>query len=155
MAKRIYLVTGARDWGWIERPSAPPLYSLKHEKRMRQVFGKMVPGSIVLQGGARGADVMAASLTADYGLFSLTMPYARFLGKGGGPARNRKMLAILIGLREAGWSARVLAFHDDLGESKGTVDMLKTSLAEGFTATLISVISAQTLRSSRDLRKIL
>lgn len=151
MAKRIYLITGDRFWDCTEDSCANDA----HQQRMAAVFKRLVSGSIVLQGGASGADKRAEILAMSHGMFPLTMPYARFLGKGGGPARNRKMKAVMVGLRSAGWATRVLSFHDNLAESKGTLDMVRIMLAEQFIVTYISMISAQTLRSSDDLRAML
>jgi hypothetical protein len=122
---------------------------------MCKLFGQMTPGSVVLQGGALGADNMAEEEAMDHGLFPMTMPYARFLGKGGGPARNRKMKAVATGLRAAGWAVRVLSFHEDLARSRGTLDMVRIMLDEQFVIKHISLVSASTLRSSQDLRKLL
>jgi hypothetical protein len=151
MAKRIYLVTGDRLWDCGEDSASNDA----HQQRMAAVFKRLVPGSIVLQGGASGADKRAEILAKEHKMFPMTMPYAGFLGRGGGAARNRKMLAVMVGLREAGWAAKVLAFHDDLANSRGTLDMVRIAIEQSFSATLISIISAQTLRSSKELRKLL
>lgn len=151
MAKRIYLVTGDRFWDCTEDSCA----NAAHQQRMEAVFKRLVPGSIVMQGGASGADKRAEILAKAYSMFPMTMPYAGFLGRGGGPARNRKMRAVMVGLRTAGWATRVLSFHDNLAESKGTLDMVRIMLDEQFIVTHISLVSASTLRSSNDLRKLL
>lgn len=154
MAKRIYLVTGSRTWGHYSKTHGDPEVQLER-KRMCAVFKRLVPGSIVLHGLANGADKWAEEESSNHGLFSMGMPYAGWLGRGGGPARNRKMQTVMVGLREAGWATRVLSFHQDLARSKGTLDMVSIALDERFPVTHISVVSAQTLRSSNDLRKYL
>ena len=167
MAKQLYVVTGGRTWGRSAEVLSKAGVSVKPAlvaadrrdrtaaNRMGALFAKLTPGAVVLQGGARGADEMAAQLAMEYGLFPMTMPYAKFLGRGGGPARNRKMKAVAVGLRTAGWSVKVLSFHENLATSKGTLDMVRIMLDEQFIVHHISLVSASTLRSSKELRKLL
>jgi hypothetical protein len=168
MAKQITLVTGSRYWGrrgeHLSKVGAGMTKMVVHsaqkddalaEARMCKVFQQLTPGSLLLQGLAPGADLMAQDEALEHGLFPVGMPYARFLGKGGGPARNRKMLTVMVGLREAGWKTRVVSFHEALDRSKGTVDMVRIALAERFIVHHVSLISTKTLRSSDDLKKYL
>ena len=65
------------------------------------------------------------------------------------------MKAVAVGLRTAGWSVKVLSFHENLATSKGTLDMVRIMLDEQFIVHHISLISASTLRSSKELSKLL
>jgi hypothetical protein len=73
---------------------------------------------VIISGGAQGADKLAAEVAIE-----LKIPLQEFLakweqfGKAAGPIRNQTML------RE-GQPTLVIAFHDDIKNSKGTAHML-------------------------------
>lgn len=103
------LVCGDRDWSNRER-----LYEYLdlHDEN----FGPLY----VIQGGARGADAMAGEWVRQKGR-SGTKVNAQWkkYGRAAGPIRNRKMLEYKPDI--------VIAFHDNISESKGTKDMLKAA----------------------------
>lgn len=95
------LVCGARDWAnW---------------DRVKWRLARLPAGTEIIEGGAPGADLMAARFAAENGL-PLTQIDARWdlYGRAAGPIRNRAMLDLLPGL--------VIAFHNDLKKSRGTRD---------------------------------
>lgn len=110
------LITGDREWA-----------------SRRRIKTKLIeigcPGNIevLIHGAARGADTIASEVAIELGL-----PESRIqafpakwgkLGRIAGPIRNRRML--LEG------PTQVLAFHDHIAKSKGTVDMVKISRKAG------------------------
>lgn len=74
---------------------------------------------MIIEGGAPGADQMAKAWAQDR-----RVPYWEFparwevFGKGAGPIRNREML-------DKGDPHEVFAFHEDIGSSRGTRNMVK------------------------------
>lgn len=88
---------------------------------------------IVVHGNADGIDAIADSCTTDLCLMDAVPVPARWKqdGKAAGPLRNSAMLSVLDTLRIHGYRVAVLAFHDDLGGSKGTRDMVNQALRAG------------------------
>jgi hypothetical protein len=84
------------------------------EDRLRQ----LPPNTIIIEGGCRGADLSAREVALDIGLEVVEFPAAwkKYGPKAAGPIRNIKMLKTKPDL--------VIAFHDDLGKSKGTKHMV-------------------------------
>jgi hypothetical protein len=80
---------------------------------------------MVIEGGAKGADMCGREAA-----MTLNIPYQEFrarwedYGKGAGPIRNQQML-------DEGQPDVVLAFHDDLPNSKGTKDMIRRAKKAG------------------------
>lgn len=93
-------------------------------RAVKREVDKLPPGTVVIEGGARGADRLARQAAAARGLEVRTFDadWARY-GRAAGPIRNAAMLA-------AG-PALVLAFHADLDKSKGTRDMVKRARRAG------------------------
>jgi YspA, cpYpsA-related SLOG family len=75
--------------------------------------------SLVISGGCRGADTLSVAVAKYYGIPFLEFPanWNKF-GKSAGIIRNQKML-------DEGKPDFVLAFHSDLQNGKGTLDMLR------------------------------
>jgi hypothetical protein len=97
------IVFGARDWRDVE-PIAREMQKLPH-------------GTIIIEGGAPGADTIAAEVARGLG-FDVE-EYVAEWGKyanAAGPIRNQRML--VEGRPEGG-----LAFHRDIEKSRGTRDM--------------------------------
>jgi YspA, cpYpsA-related SLOG family len=75
--------------------------------------------SLVISGACRGADSLSVAVAKCYGI-----PFVEFpadwnkYGKSAGVIRNQKML-------DEGKPDFVLAFHSDLKNGKGTLDMLR------------------------------
>jgi len=112
------LVTGDRDWNDAELI----------EKHLE----KLPKGTLIIQGGARGADTLAKQAAYRLGLEVETYKadWKRYR-KGAGPIRNRQML-------KEGKPDRGLAFHDNIENSKGTKDMIAVLKEAGIPVELIS-----------------
>lgn len=97
------IICGGRNW--------------TDEKTMERVIERLPPRSIVVHGDCRGADRMAAKISLRRGCFVIPVPAIWGLySNSAGPIRNREMLNPRPDL--------VIAFHNDLGKSKGTMDMI-------------------------------
>ena len=85
----------------------------------------------VIEGEARGADTMARLWAESRNINVEPHPanWARY-GRGAGPIRNREMLKSQPDL--------VIAFHNYIKTSKGTLDMLKVALKAGISCILVT-----------------
>tara|TARA_Y100000310_G_scaffold341525_1_gene440936 strand:- start:879 stop:1235 length:357 start_codon:yes stop_codon:yes gene_type:complete len=74
--------------------------------------------SVIIEGGARGADRLAGEVADELDISLLVFPakWTEF-GKSAGPRRNQQML-------DEGQPDQVLAFHNNIQESKGTKHMI-------------------------------
>ncbi len=106
-AQHKVLICGDRHWS--------------HRQVIQDFLALLHSDTVVIQGGARGADSIAAELAKERGLQVITHEAQwKVYGKGAGPIRNRKMLADSPEL--------VVGFHDDIFESsKGTRDMISVA----------------------------
>lgn len=98
------------------------------------VLSKLDRNSIIIHGNARGADIMGATIAKSLG-FKNVIPFEAEwdkYGKAAGPIRNRQMLDENPDL--------VIAFHDNIKNSKGTKDCLKEAEKRGIKTILISKI---------------
>ena len=115
------LVCGDRNW--------------TDEDFMRQwLHDAMVflPGDIVIEGEARGADSVARNIALSLGLEVLRFPAQwNTHGRAAGPIRNIQML-------KEGKPDLVLAFHDDIAESKGTKHMIQIAQKAGVEVRLVT-----------------
>ena len=105
------LICGSRSWNHPEDIDA---------------FIKTLPkDTVIIEGECRGADIQARVTALKYKLTVERYPaqWERF-GKGAGVLRNTEML-------EKGKPDLVVAFHDNLANSKGTLDMITQALAKG------------------------
>jgi hypothetical protein len=84
-------------------------------------------GTLVIHGGAKGADTMAGEVAFELG-FAVKVYYAQWetFGRKAGPIRNQQMLT-------EGEPTEVLAF--DLG-TPGTADMIRRSRKAGLRVTV-------------------
>ena len=108
------LICGDRRWGF---PEGDP--EADEQRRILLAFIMSLPkDTVVIEGGALGADRLAARYAAAAGLEVLTFPadWQRY-GRAAGPIRNKQMLI-------DGRPDFVAAFHDDIENSKGTKNML-------------------------------
>ena len=82
-------------------------------------------GSVIIQGKCRGADEIARYYAFAYGYEYIDFPadWEKY-GKAAGPIRNRQML-------DKGDPDIVVAFHNDINQSKGTANMLKQAKERG------------------------
>lgn len=125
--ERILILCGDRNWT---------------DRRPIAAFITTLPsglGTVVITGGASGADTIGCDLSRDAGHRSIRMdaPW-RFYGKRAGPIRNQWMLDVLQALVNAHPAAvaDVHAFHDHISSSKGTADMLARARKAGVPYTI-------------------
>lgn len=86
---------------------------------------------ILIQGGARGADAIAEQWARLHSIPCLTFPANwKKHGNAAGPIRNTQML-------KEGKPTDVLAFHDDIDNSKGTKNMVEQARKAGVRVTII------------------
>lgn len=97
------------------------------------VISKLDKNSIIIHGNARGADIMAGTIASKLG-FKVTAFAAEWkkYGKAAGPIRNKQMLDENPDL--------VIAFHDDIENSKGTKNCKEEAEKRGIEVILISTI---------------
>lgn len=102
------VVCGSRDW--IDR------------KKVYDRLLDLPEGTVIIEGGARGADTIAREVAKQLGM-KVTTVYANWdlHGKKAGPIRNSEMLAMKPDL--------VIAFHENLEESLGTADTVRKAKA--------------------------
>lgn len=104
------LVCGDRNW-----KDPVPI-----ERELKQ-FGA---GSVVIHGGARGADQIAGVVARRLGLLvEVCRADWHQYGRAAGPIRNQLIL-------EQGKPDYVLAFHSNLAYSKGTADMVRRAIRQ-------------------------
>lgn len=102
------LICGDRNW--------------TDKELIRGVLKELKPKpSIVICGGARGADTLAKEVALELGFRVQEFPanWEQY-GKAAGPIRNKQML-------QEGQPTLVIAFHDNIKASKGTAHMLYIS----------------------------
>lgn len=111
------LVCGSRYWVNIE----PILDRLR----------KLDQATVVITGGANGADLLAESASRLLNLKCIVIraEWNKY-GLAAGPIRNRKMLDMRPDL--------VIAFHENLSSSKGTMDTIKEAERRGISTEIIS-----------------
>ena len=105
------LICGDRNW--------------KDTTAIQRCVDSLPASAVIIEGGARGADSIAAACGVFRGLVVLHFPadWNRH-GKAAGPIRNRQMLT-------EGKPDIVIFFHNNLKGSRGTRDMVKISWAKG------------------------
>jgi len=117
----IVLVTGDRNW--------------KDYNIIYRELSKCPLGTVIIHGTARGADSLADIAAERLGFKTVPFkPEWHIYGKGAGPIRNQKMLDRLLKEEEP---KKVLAFHKNLAESKGTKDMVNRALKAGVNVEII------------------
>lgn len=111
------IVTGSRDWS--------------DRDGVYRVLAELPPDTIVIHGGARGADGYADQCARSIGHTVIEMPaqWERD-GKSAGPTRNSEMLSVLGALGRCGYTVSVHAFS--LPQSRGTAHMKRIAAAAGF-----------------------
>jgi hypothetical protein len=114
------LICGSRFWTKRE--------SIKKE------LEKFSRDTIIIHGACKGADSLAGYIARRLGFTNIQEYPADWkqYGKGAGSIRNRKML------KENPDTDLVLAFHENIENSKGTKDMLAVAEAAGIEYKLIS-----------------
>jgi len=92
---------------------------------VRVYISKLPAGSVVIHGAAKGADTLAERYAILRGLETIAYPANwRRNGRAAGPVRNRQMLV-------DGRPDLVVYFHEDLGQSKGTANMVQQARKAG------------------------
>lgn len=83
------------------------------------------PDTVVIHGGCRGADQLARQAAQALGFQTIEFParWKRY-GRAAGPIRNKQMLC-------EGKPDLVLAFHHNLGKSRGTADTVRRARTAG------------------------
>ena len=110
------VVCGCRNWKWSE---------IIHER-----LAKLPSNAIIIEGGASGADRQARNAALEIGLEVVEFPAVwKKYGKAAGPTRNIKMLDTGPKL--------VIAFHDDLENSKGTKHTVTEARKRGIEVEII------------------
>jgi hypothetical protein len=119
------LVCGSRDW--VDRA---PI-----ERELR----KLSSGTIIIHGGARGADTIAGEVAKELGFVVRCYPadWDKY-GRGAGPRRNALMLIKEHRLPDD-LIHKVLAFSKDFENSRGTKDMMQKSTAKSIPVEAFSV----------------
>lgn len=113
------LVTGDRKWGLTTGRLAQDLGVMN--TRLKE----LPKGSVVIQGGAAGADTMAKGIAQALEFIVVTYDANwDYQHRSAGPIRNSVMLS-------DGKPELVLAFHSDLENSKGTKDMVAKARKAG------------------------
>ncbi len=100
-------------------------------KAILRELRRLPPPITVIEGEARGADTLARLVAENQGWPVLRFP-ARWdvYGKAAGPIRNKQML-------DEGKPDLVLAFHDNIQESRGTKDMVMQATKRGIETLVI------------------
>lgn len=116
------LVCGSRDWN--DRSAI--------ERELDRLHRPENAPLVVIQGGATGADSMAGVWAMRRGVEHECYPANwKKYGKGAGPIRNQQML-------DEAKPDLVLAFTNDISESRGTRDMVTRSRKAGVKTLIIS-----------------
>ena len=110
------LVCGSRSW--------------TDERFMGKALAKYPRGTLLVHGGAAGADLIAGGMAYTRGWAECVLPYFHHMGKRGGFARNTVMAKLVAALAlEGGFRPHVEAF--DLG-TDGTAMMCRIAEEYGF-----------------------
>jgi len=113
----IVLVCGSREWNNVEM--------------IHKHVASLSP-SKVIHGGCKGADSIAGVIAEDMGILVQVFEADwKSHGRAAGPIRNQKML-------DEGKPDLVLAFHNNIGSSRGTSDMIKRAQRHGVPCKIIS-----------------
>lgn len=112
------LVTGDREWSDYQLVFTT-LLGLRGEIERRGAY------PVLVHGAARGADTIAHAAAYRLGYEIRRYPAQwELYGRSAGPRRNQEMLNVEV-------PHLVIAFHDDLENSKGTKDMVERARKAG------------------------
>ena len=119
----VVLVTGDRDF--------------TNAKLIGKVLFNLAP-SILIEGGAKGADTLAGEWADARNIMRITIPANwKLYGRGAGPIRNKEMLSLLMDYHKQGSEVLVVGFHNHIEESAGTSNMLLQAETSGVNYTLV------------------
>lgn len=131
------LVCGDRNW--------------TDKEIIRAALQKYDP-EVVIEGEAPGADLLAREVALELGIDVVAFPanWTKY-GKAAGPIRNGRML-------KEGRPDFVLALHNDLRRSRGTIDMIRQTLRRKKLVRLIyrgeRAYHVRTMASISDLKRL-
>ena len=112
------LVCGDRNW--------------LNKDLVKKKLEELTDVEVVIEGEARGADTCGRIVAQELGIPVLKFPADwKQHGLAAGPIRNNQML-------KEGQPDLVLAFHNNIEESKGTKHMIKISLKKGIKVILVT-----------------
>lgn len=95
-------------------------------------FLRQSPNLHIITGGCRGADTFAAQWARDNNVpYDVYPADWRKYGRAAGPIRNKQMLTV-------GKPDLVVAFHPDLSNSKGTLNMVRQAYKAGVGAVAVN-----------------
>jgi hypothetical protein len=115
--KNLILVCGDRNW--------------TSRKAIRDRLMVCPKYTTILEGGCRGADLLSRAVAEELGLEVIEMPANwKLYGKSAGPIRNNRMLS--MGPR------RVIAFHNNIIESRGTAHTVSQAEKQGIPVEVIT-----------------
>ena len=111
------LICGSRDW--------------TDHNTIKSVLSNYSKEIIVITGGCRGADTIAENVAKNLGMTVqvFNADWKKY-GRAAGPIRNQKMLEEKPDL--------VIAFHENLDNSKGTKDMVNRARKAGIEIMIVS-----------------
>jgi len=103
-----------------------------------EVIADLKP-ELIIEGEANGADLLSAEAAENFNIPVLRFPadWDKY-GRAAGPIRNTQML-------KEGMPDLVVAFHDDIQNSKGTLNMVKQSLKQGLKVMVYTQQGCQTV----------
>jgi hypothetical protein len=117
------LICGDRHWN-AHRPIA-------------ELLSQFPADTVVIHGGAAGADSIAGFAARDQGLAVVAFPADwTTYGRAAGPIRNARML-------NEGQPDEVHAFHNNIEKSRGTKDMVRQAREAGVPVTIHTLASAK------------
>jgi ribulose 1,5-bisphosphate synthetase/thiazole synthase len=120
MSERI-LVCGSREW--------------KNFQIIKKFLESLEKDTIIIHGGCRGADSIAGYIAKQLGLEVIVYKANWEIdGKSAGTKRNQKML-------DEGQPTKVVAFHEDIENSKGTKDMVTRAKNSNLQVEIIPLFS--------------
>lgn len=111
------LICGDRNW--------------EDVRAIEEFISKLPKDTIIIHGLCRGADIIADDMAHKHGLKILKFPAEwHKYGKAAGPIRNKKMIV-------DGKPDEVVAFHNNLSKSRGTVNMIKQARIYGIPCKIV------------------
>lgn len=89
--------------------------------KIKARLSQLPKDAVIIEGGADGVDKIARSVAEELGLDLIEIPanWKRY-GNSAGPIRNRRMIDLL-----SPEDGLVIAFHENIAQSRGTADCLK------------------------------